>query len=693
MIVRDDGEIVLTDTGSISRPTLISFSGRNRLIGEEALPRILDDSTIPMFNNLLGKGLSQTSSSPFFSHKTAMFSEENEKLTLATTYCEKKSLFSTAVAGMFFAKQWERIVTVCGSDVKVALSVPHGASESTRRAHKEAAVIGGIPAESISIVDSSDALVTAYARKFSALRGADQTNLENKHIVLVDVGHTQTTTVLVVTQVNEDKTTSVKKVAVANSDELGAYHFDLNLFAHFASVCQTRTGTQVSLGNKRGSRLMAGCERLRKLLSQLPEGQITVENLTDAGDMNFSLKRDEFAKLSATLLEKFQQLLTQVVTDANLTPADISAIEIVGGGSRMPILQDKLRHMFGELPLGAKLDDSAVAVGAALTSAQRSAASSPTPDDVASTDDVKMEVVEESKGFTAEELAALRADEVSMQAVDLEIKEQLAAKNEMESYILEMRSAPRRKHGQLIDSSALTSILDTSEEWMWDNSEATMTMIREKFQTLKQQCDGLCKAYFEAVEDDRRKVEEALQEEAARAAAERELDPDAQDEDHDTRKLKKPERMRLVMKNKEEGTELFKGGNIRPAAARYQKALTHAAKFFDLSPEDNAEVNAVKCTLFLNLVQCYLKLENWELVIRNCEEALKLEPNNVKALYRRSVYYEHKKDWDKALQDIKQCQKLCDTEDKLVTKAAERISKEINKEKSKEKKMWTKAFA
>lgn len=36
--------------------------------------------------------------------------------------------------------------------------------------------------------------------------------------------------------------------------------------------------------------------------------------------------------------------------------------------------------------------------------------------------------------------------------------------------------------------------------------------------------------------------------------------------------------MRLVIKNKDEGTELFKGGNIRPAAARYQKALSHAGK-------------------------------------------------------------------------------------------------------------------
>ena len=34
--------------------------------------------------------------------------------------------------------------------------------------------------------------------------------------------------------------------------------------------------------------------------------------------------------------------------------------------------------------------------------------------------------------------------------------------------------------------------------------------------------------------------------------------------------------MRLVVKNKEEGTELFKGGNYRPAAARYHKALSHS---------------------------------------------------------------------------------------------------------------------
>ena len=38
----------------------------------------------------------------------------------------------------------------------------------------------------------------------------------------------------------------------------------------------------------------------------------------------------------------------------------------------------------------------------------------------------------------------------------------------------------------------------------------------------------------------------------------------------------------------------------------------NAAKFFDLSPEDTEEVNLVKLSIFLNLAQCYLKLENWD---------------------------------------------------------------------------------
>ena len=55
----------------------------------------------------------------------------------------------------------------------------------------------------------------------------------------------------------------------------------------------------------------------------------------------------------------------------------------------------------------------------------------------------------------------------------------------------------------------------------------------------------------------------------------------------------------------------------------------------------------MKLSLYLNLSQCYIKLENWEQVLRNCNEALALEPENPKALFRRSTVHEQKKDWDK----------------------------------------------
>lgn len=52
MLVADDADIVLTDTGSISRPTLVSFFGKSRLVGEEAAPQVLVFTrNIPHKNN------------------------------------------------------------------------------------------------------------------------------------------------------------------------------------------------------------------------------------------------------------------------------------------------------------------------------------------------------------------------------------------------------------------------------------------------------------------------------------------------------------------------------------------------------------------------------------------------------------------------------------------------------------------
>jgi len=85
-------------------------------------------------------------------------------------------------------------------------------------------------------------------------------------------------------------------------------------------------------------RLLYSCERVRKLLSQLPEAQVTVENLTDAGDMSFNLKRDELSSLCKPLLELFKAEIYSAIDAAGLAVNDISAVEVLGGGVRMQVI-------------------------------------------------------------------------------------------------------------------------------------------------------------------------------------------------------------------------------------------------------------------------------------------------------------------------------------------------------------------
>lgn len=122
--------------------------------------------------------------------------------------------------------------------------------------------------------------------------------------------------------------------------------------------------SQVEAGTKKGMRLMRECERLRKLLSQLPTASVTIENISDSGDVNITMTREEMARICAEPLQRLSQVLNQA---AEGIKEDIFAVELVGGGVRMAMVQEMILTAIGkELPLGAKLDDGSIAVGAAI---------------------------------------------------------------------------------------------------------------------------------------------------------------------------------------------------------------------------------------------------------------------------------------------------------------------------------------
>lgn len=109
---------------------------------------------------------------------------------------------------------------------------------------------------------------------------------------------------------------------------------------------------------------------------------------------------------------------------------------------------------------------------------------------------------------------------------------------------------------------------------------------------------------------------------------------------------------------KEEGNEFVKKGNHKKAVEKYSESLK-------LNKE---------CATYTNRALCYLTLKQYKEAAQDCTEALKLDPKNVKALYRRAQALKELKDYKSSIADIKS---LLKTEPKNT--AALRLLQELNR--------------
>ncbi|CAI5745696.1 unnamed protein product [Peronospora destructor] len=665
VVAESNGDVVLNELGAMTTASLISFKGEERLVGESA---VLSSSTNPrntigFLSGLVGKRQlvdvqRQLERLPGLQATFAV--DEADHVVASVDYGKdgsKMQFTMEQLTGMLLANLVMQMKKrIQDESFHVTLAVPSVWGDGEKRSVRLAAKIAGIP--SFAIISRDAALarcfhckhpVQASASSQASSTGGDMPMEEVEiahHIVIVDMGHTSTSVAVV-------KLTPEGETLLATDADLnlGAETLDRRLFQHFQSEVQAKHGLSVLLHSKEGKRLFQACEKLKMLLSTIGEATVTVENLAPEKDINISITRNVFEELCAAERARIAELLRTVLEAAkdSVASADITSVEIVGGGTRIPFVQEAIMGVFpaeqqrhGAL-IGRMLDSTtAIALGAAFSSEAVAAAAVP----LAEADEDAMD------------LARYVALEQEFQARDAELAAISHERNAIESFVKQRA--------------------------------ATLGAIQAKHQSIEIEIRTACEAYFSAVLADEQAVEQQLEHESQKAEAERQAD--GGDEDHDTRKLKKPERMRMVVKNKEEGNELFRDGNYKHAAARYVKALTHASKFFDLSESDKAEVDAIKLSLYLNLAQCYLKMENYAKAVANCNEALAVDAKSIKALYRRATAYEKENKLELAADDVKAALLLA-PQDRAVVKLDERLKERLRRQLDKEKKMWSKAFA
>lgn len=159
----------------------------------------------------------------------------------------------------------------------------------------------------------------------------------------------------------------------------------------------------------------------------------------------------------------------------------------------------------------------------------------------------------------------------------------------------------------------------------------------------------------------------------------------------DIGELEPDEKLERAEHHKERGTSIYQQNNIDFGLRRFRKALEYLNSILSVDGFSNAMIsrmNTLKCHCNLNLAAGYLKQEEFEKVIEHCTVALKLEPNNVKGLFRRAQAYAKQHNYDEAKKDLLRAREL-DVENKSVGSLLKNVDISMKKERQMYQKMFS----
>lgn len=239
------------------------------------------------------------------------------------------------------------------SVTQAVITVPAYFNDAQRNATKDAGRIAGL--EVLRIINEPTASSLAY--------GLDRK--QNETIAVYDLGGG--TFDISILEVGE----GVFQVRSTSGDTyLGGDDFDQRIIDALAADFQKEHGIDLRNDRQALQRLKEAAEKAKIELSTLLQTEINLPYLTaDASGPRHlvtQLTRSRLEQLTSDLVDRTIAPLKQALTDANLSPADIHEVVMVGGMTRMPAVQDRVRAFFGKEPHKGVNPDEVVAVGAAI---------------------------------------------------------------------------------------------------------------------------------------------------------------------------------------------------------------------------------------------------------------------------------------------------------------------------------------
>ena len=329
-VIEGDTPTVITNSeGYRTTPSVVAFTkNKERLVGDTAR-----------------RQASVNSDRTIFSIKRYMGTDYKKKI-------DGKSYTPQEISAYILMKLKKDAEGFLGEEVTDAvITVPAYFNDAQRQATKDAGKIAGLNV--LRIINEPTSAALAY--------GLDNGNPQK--ILVYDLGGGTFDVSVIGDNV-------IEVLATSGDNHLGGDDFDARLVNYLVERFKETDGINLSKDASAMQRLREEAEKAKKELSSAFNANINLPFIAMAKDgphhMDMNISRQQFNELTADLVDKTVIPVENALHDAGLNKNDIGMVLLVGGSTRIPAVQDKVRQIMGKEPSRNLNPDECVALGAAV---------------------------------------------------------------------------------------------------------------------------------------------------------------------------------------------------------------------------------------------------------------------------------------------------------------------------------------